>query len=166
VQEFRTLIERYEAAVFTLAYRMLGRREEAEDATQDTFIKVFRGLSSYSDKAPFWPWLRRIVVNACIDRQSREFPSDDVETAVDLEQPFVDSVVAEVLRKCEIEKIDGTIAGLPDMYRTVVVLRYREDLSFDEIAEALSQNPGTVRVRLHRAMKMLSERLAVVNDEL
>jgi RNA polymerase sigma-70 factor, ECF subfamily len=166
MQEFRTLIERHEAAVFNLAYRMLGRREEAEDAAQDAFVKVFRSLNAYSDQMPFWPWLRRIVVNACIDKQPREYSSDDVETTIDLEEPFVDSVEMEVLRKCEIERIDETIAGLPGTYRTVVVLRYREDLSFEEIAEAMGQTPGAARVRLHRAMKMLSERLAVVNDEL
>jgi RNA polymerase sigma-70 factor, ECF subfamily len=165
-QDFRTLIERYEGAVFTLAYRMLGRREEAEDAAQDTFIKVFRSLNSYSDSAPFWAWLRKIAVNSCLNNLPREFPSDEVETALDLEQPFVDAVQAEVLRKCELEQMDAVIAGLPEMYRTVVVLRYREDLSFDEIADALGQTPGAVRVRLHRAVKMLSERLAVVDNEL
>ncbi len=60
VREFRILVDRYQQGVFRLAYRILGRREDAEDAAQDTFIRAFRSIHTYSDTGAFWPWVRRL----------------------------------------------------------------------------------------------------------
>ena len=163
-QDYRKLVERYQASVHLLAYRMLGRREDAEDAAQDTFIRAYRSLASYNDEADVWPWLRRIAINCCLKLLPRDFPVDDVEEMVRLE-PFADSVETEVFRKCTKESVLKVVAGLPESYRTAVALRYLEDLSTSEIAEILNEPAGTVRVRLHRALRMLSERL-VIEDEL
>ncbi len=166
VQDFRWLIQRYHKCVYAIAYGILRRREDAEDAVQDTFIKVFRSLHTYCDEKSFWSWARRIAVNCCLDRLPQDVPTEDVEQMVDYQQPFIDSVEAEVLSRCEGHITDSVVAGLPADYRVVVVLRYYDGLSASEIAESLGIPAGTVRVRLHRALKMLSERLAVVRDEL
>ena len=163
VREFRILVDRYQQGVFRLAYRILGRREDAEDAAQDTFVRAFRSIHTYSDTGAFWPWVRRIAVNCSIKKLPQEFPSDAVERILDIEQPPIE---AEVFRECELQELRKAIAGLPESYRTAAVLRYQEDLSIAEIAELLDQPAGTIRVRLHRALKMLSERMVVIGDEL
>ena len=163
VQEFRVLVERHQKAVFLLAFRILGRREDAEDAAQDAFVRAYQSLHTYSDSGKFWPWIRRITVNCCIKKLPREFPSDELERTADAEQC---SVEADVLRKCELQELRKAIAGLPAAYRTATVLRYQEDLSIRETAELLDEPAGTIRVRLHRALKMLSERMVVTGDGL
>lgn len=163
MQEFRCLVDRYQGAVHALSYRILRRREDAEDAAQDTFICVYKSLHTYRESGAFWSWLRRITVNCCLKRIPREVPSDEVETMIDINQPCVDSVAAEYFRRCDLETIQEAIADLPVNYRTVVVLRYQEDLALTEIAQLLNERDVTVRVRLHRAIKMLTDRL-VVNE--
>jgi RNA polymerase sigma-70 factor, ECF subfamily len=164
-QEFRRLIERYQGKVFLLCLRILGRREEAEDASQDAFVRVFQSLGTFNQDSPFWPWARRIAVNCCLRKLPREFPSDRVDDAIESTQPFVDPVEAEFFNSCDRESMDKAVSCLPDQYRVVVAMRYLEDCSTKEIAELLGETPGAVRVRLHRALKMLSERLTVMKDE-
>ena len=166
VEEFTILVERYQSAAFGLAYRILGRREDAEDAVQDTFVRTYRGLGSYTGQAGFWPWVRRITMNCCISRLRRELPSDRVEAVLDSDDTCADPVEADVLRKCKSEAVRAIIADLPALYRTAVVLRYQENLCFDEIGELLHERAGTIRVRLHRAHKILAARLAEIRDEL
>lgn len=163
---FAHLIQRYQAAVYSTAYRILGRREDAEDAAQESFLRVYQALHAYSEEGAFWPWMRRIVINCCLNRLPREFPSEKVDQIIESEQPFIDTVEAEAFRRCDTDRIRALIADLPASYRLVAVLKYQEDLSSTEIAELLNETPGTVRVRLHRALKMLSQKLVVVGNEL
>ena len=161
-RDYQALVKRYQESVFALAYRMLGRREEAEDATQDAFIRAYRSLDAHVPGAEFWPWLRRIAINCCLGRLSREFPIEEIEEIA--QDPFVDSVETQVFKACRMELVRKAISGLPENYRTTVVLRYQEDLSVAEIGQMLNESPGTIRVRLHRALKMLADRL-VIDDE-
>jgi RNA polymerase sigma-70 factor, ECF subfamily len=161
--EYQALVKRYQESVFALAYRMLGRREEAEDATQDAFIRAYRSLDSHLPGAEFWPWLRRIAINCCLRKHSREIRVEEVDD--NAQDPFVDSVETQVFKKCQTELVQRLISGLPENYRTPLVLRYQEDLSIAEIAQMLQESPGTIRVRLHRALRMLAERL-VIDDEM
>jgi RNA polymerase sigma-70 factor, ECF subfamily len=165
---FRELVTQHEQAVFRLACRMLNRREDAEDAVQEAFLRAYQNLSACSGGDKFAAWLRRIVVNCCLTRlnSEREIPSDQVEEALDSDRPYTNQVEIEVLRRLAQEDIRGAIDSLPDSYRTVVVLRYHEDLTCVEIADLLSESPGAIRVRLHRAHKALAERLAVVSNEM
>jgi RNA polymerase sigma-70 factor, ECF subfamily len=161
-RDYQTLVKRYQESVFALAYRILGRREEAEDATQDTFINAYRSLDSHNAGAAFWPWLRRIAINCCLRKIPREFPVEEVEE--NAQESCVGSVEKQVLRKCQTETVQKIISGLPENYRTPLVLRYQEDLSIAEIAQVLDESPGTIRVRLHRALKMLADRLVIDNE--
>jgi len=165
-EEFRAFIERYQARAYALAYSVMRRREDAEDVVQDAFVKAYNGLHTFSDGAPFWPWIRRITVNCCIRRLPREFPSDEIERMVEDEQPYVDAVHLEVCRKFERAGIREAISRLPESYRMAVVLRYQEDLSPTEIAEITGETPVAIRVRLHRAVRMLTDRLAVTEHEM
>jgi RNA polymerase sigma-70 factor (ECF subfamily) len=165
LSEFRRLVERYQRPVYILAFRILGRREAAEDAAQDIFIRVYQSLGTYSDRHAFWPWLRRVAVNCCLKKVDREFPSDEVELMIELDQPTIDPVEVEVLRKVDLNLIDRASTRIPGPYRAIIALRYLEDLSTPEIAEILDVPVGTVRVRLFRAIKLLAEQLAVTENE-
>lgn len=164
--EFRQLVTRHQRSALTLAYRMLGNHDEAEDAVQDAFVKVFKSLDTFAQGSAFWPWLRRTVINCCIRRMSNITHTDDIDTLLDAKQPKVESAEIEVLRKCDSQELRSAIKDLPFDYRNVLVLRYQEDLSTPEIAQALGVSAGAVRVRLHRALRMLAERLAVIQVEM
>ncbi|MDO8587732.1 MAG: sigma-70 family RNA polymerase sigma factor [Armatimonadota bacterium] len=164
--EFRELVARHQRSALTLAYRMLGNWDDAEDAAQDAFVNAFRSLDGFSEAGHFWPWFRVTVVNCCIRRMSHRVPTEDIDTLLDSAQPFVDSAESEALKRRGAEDVRTAISGLPPEYRSVVVLRYQEGYSTSEIAEALEVSPGAVRVKLHRALKMLAERLAVIEVEL
>lgn len=166
MHDFRWLIQRYHKSVYAIAYGILRKREDAEDVVQDTFIKIFKSLNTYSDDRSFWSWARRITVNCCIDRLPKDFPTEDIEQLADSQQPLINGCEAEIFTRYEGEIMDSIVAGLPVEYRIVVVLRYYDGLSTSEIAELLGIPAGTARVKLHRAIKMLSKRLAVVKDEL
>ena len=165
-EEFRVLMQRHQAAVFMLAYRFFGRREDAEDIVQETFLRVYQSLSSLRQSEKLWPWVRRIALNTCLKRVTPEIPSDEVEQLIDCLPDETIEVEAEVLRHLDSEDIHLAIAGLTMEYRAIVVMRYMEDLSCVEISELLNKPASTVRVQLHRALKMLSKRLAVIKNEM
>lgn len=164
--DFAHLVRRYETPAYSTAYRILGRREDAEDAVQVSFLRAYQALDSYNQDGTFWPWMRRIVINCCLNRLPREFPSDSIEQIIESEQPCIDTVEAEAFRRCDAGRIREMITQLPTSYRLVAVLKYQEDLNATEIAEFINETPGAVRVRLHRALKMLSQKLAVTAHEL
>jgi RNA polymerase sigma-70 factor (ECF subfamily) len=152
-------VQRYQPILYRLAYRILGRHEDAEDAIQETFLRIYQNLASQKESGKFWPWARQIGINICLKRLSPEFPSSDVERLIESAQPVENPIEDDLLSRIEIEGLHSAIAELPDMYRTVVVLRYFEDLPSVEIAELLGKPASTVRVQLHRALNMLCETL-------
>lgn len=164
IDDYRVLMNRYQSAVFRLAYRILGRREDAEDAVQEIFVKAFSKLADCREPGKFWPWIRTITVNACVRRFSRETPTEEIESLCDSELPSVDPVQLEVLRRVQAVEVQKMIAGLPETYRVVIVLRYIEDLSYKEIARLVGIESHTVAARLHRAKKLLAERLVVFKN--
>lgn len=165
-QRYGELVRKYQDAAFRIAYRITGRREDAEDAVQDTFLRAYGKLGSCRDRSRFWPWVRRIAVNVCLAKMSRETPCEYVEEMRDASSPLGKPVEAEVVGRAAAREVRRAIAGLPKDYRLAIVLRYQEELSYKEIAEALGESFSTVRIRLHRAKKMLAERLAVLMDEM
>ena len=159
------LVARYQRSAYWLAYRMTGSREEAEDAAQEAFVKAYVKLDAYRGKGSFWPWLRRILVNACLAKASRKGAKEPMVELTEAECGSDYSLETEVLSRAEAEDVRSAIAELPAAYRTAVVLRYREGLSCKEIAEQLGESLSTLKVRLHRARKMLAVRLGGLSDE-
>lgn len=157
---------RYQGSVYRLAWRILGRREEAEDVVQDTFLKAYGKLASCRDRSRFWPWIRRIAVNTCMDRISLESPCEDVEELREAESSMEDPVESEAIRRAEASDIQRVVDGLPMVYRAVIILRYEEELAYKEIADLLGDSVSNVQVRLHRAKRMLVQRLAVIINEM
>ncbi len=155
-EEFRELVVRHQAAVFRLSLRILGRREDAEDAAQEAFIKAYSNLASYRERGKFAQWLRTIAINTCLNRLPREVP-------VDLPESIEDGAIspeAEALRRIDCEEVWRAVGSLSPAYRAVLALRYAEDMSYKEIAEALGEPTSTIQVRLHRAKKALASVIA------
>ncbi|MEN6522036.1 MAG: RNA polymerase sigma factor [Armatimonadota bacterium] len=158
------LVQRHQGAVYRLAYRMLNRAEDAEDIVQDTFVKAYLRLAECKDRSKFAAWIRRIAVNTCLSRLPKEIPSDNVEIMSDAEAPLDDPVMSEVIRRIERDHVRDIIARLPTDYRVVIILRYEEDFSYKEIAEILGEPISRISVRVHRAKKMLAQKLVVTAD--
>ena len=167
-KSYRELIELYQPQVFSLALRMLRRAEDAEDVTQETFIRMFRALDRYDPTRSFPAWLFTIASRLCIDhirrRKSSPVPltQRDVHTDEEYTLEIADPGLGpeELTSRGEEETRTRTlIDSLPPHYRIVVMLRHQQDLSYEEIAEALHLPLGTVKARIHRARALLRDRL-------
>lgn len=165
---YRDLVERYRRPVYTLARRMVRSAEDAEDVAQETFVRMFRALDRYDPARPFAAWLFTIATRLCIDhlRRRRVQPvsltREDSESGESRELDIEDTLPGPEELAARSEEERGTrdlIEGLPEHYRVVVVLRHQQDLSYEEIAEALSLPLGTVKARIHRARALLKERM-------
>jgi RNA polymerase sigma-70 factor (ECF subfamily) len=131
------------------------------DIAQEVFLKLFSCIGSFRGDSGFESWLYRLVVNSCLDQKRRTrrlMPM--VDGLLDLLQAPGRSAMDEVLRREMSERVRAAVGGLPPEQRMVIVLRYTQGLSYDEIAEALGCSAGTVASRLNRAHKTLERRLA------
>ena len=161
---FETLVLEYEKNVYNIALRMTGNSEDAADMTQEAFIKAYNSLQSFRGDSKFSVWLYRIVSNVCLDflRSKNRRPTvslsvedDDGEDAqLDVAD---ESQSPELLldRKLTRDSVRGGIDSLPPDYRQILLLREIQGLSYDEIAQALSLEVGTVKSRIFRARKRL-----------
>jgi len=160
-EAFRALFEKYKDLVYSVALRYSGDPAVAQDIAQDTFLKLFSALGSFRGESNFEAWLYRMVVNSCFDhkRKTRRLTPllDGILDA--LRTPDV-SVLDEVLRSEMSAYVKSVVDGLPDNQRMVVVLRYTQGLSYDEIAVILGCSAGTIASRLNRAHKLLERRLS------
>jgi RNA polymerase sigma-70 factor (ECF subfamily) len=163
---FNRLVLKHKDRMYGLCLRMLaGDRHEAEDAAQETFVKVYHALNDFRMEAKFSSWIYRIAVNTCKNRfASRSY--QESQRARDLEAADADGAPstglapspAQVLEtKDKRERIEAAIARLPDEQRVLVVLRDVEGRSYEEIAESTGLNPGTVKSRLNRGRRQLQE---------
>jgi RNA polymerase sigma-70 factor (ECF subfamily) len=163
---FTALMEAYRDRVLRLALYRIGNSEDAHDAVQETFVRVYRALNRFDRKRSFAPWVYRIAHNVIIDhfrlKKNRIQPVEP-----NPEQPFEDgpdrkavnpeqAVISEEVR----DQVWKAIQSLPENYRCVVVFRFLDDLSYAEIAEALELTEANVMMRMSRARRMLSDRLA------
>ena len=167
---FHELIRRCERAIYFLLLSLLHNEAEAEDAAQETAIKVFRNLHLFRGESQFKTWVLSIARNEGLGRlrklENRKEDSLDAltEDAGDFTPAMLTSwreVPAEELEKQELRSLlNQTIQGLPEIYRNVVLLRDVEEMDVCETAAALGVTEGTVKVRLHRARAMMQRALA------
>lgn len=165
---YADLLERYRRPVYAIVRRMVPNDEEARDIAQEAFIKAFRKLDTYDTTRSFANWLFRIASNLVIDRHRRRklVTVPLVRTGRDGEEertwdtesggPSPAEEFSDRERGARLGKI---IDSLPPGYRAVIVLRHLESRSYDEIAEILELPLGTVKARIHRAHKLLREKL-------
>ncbi|MBM7705001.1 RNA polymerase sigma factor SigW [Metabacillus iocasae] len=165
---FSEVVEYYKDKVYQLCYRMLGNREEAEDSAQETFIRAYVNIQSYDTNRKFSTWLYRIATNLCIDRIRKKKP----DYYLDAEVPGTDGLTMysqiaadQALPEDELESLElqeliqSEILKLPEKYRTVIVLKYVDELSLKEISDILDLPVGTVKTRIHRGREALRNRL-------
>ncbi len=168
---FRQLVERHTPALFNLAYRLTRDREEAADITQEAFRRAFEALPTSRTDLPFKPWLFQIAVNLCRDwaKRRRPIPLTDLarepddgaerEDAADSLPDTSPLPVALVEAEETRQALQRAIEDLPAAYRAAIVLRYMEDMSYQDIAATLGLPLNTVRTHLARAKKALQTRL-------
>jgi RNA polymerase sigma-70 factor (ECF subfamily) len=154
---FDTLITRHRQAVYRLCWSATGNHADADDAAQETFVRLFRALPAYNSERPFLPWLRKIAWNCALSvrRDGRSgVPTVSGGSLPDLPDP-AEGPEAAAAGKEEKERVAMAVADLPDELRTILVLRTVEGLSYAEIAEAAGIPVGTVMSRLSRARARL-----------
>jgi RNA polymerase sigma factor (sigma-70 family) len=156
------VVEQHSDRVFRLAYRLTGNRPDAEDLTQEVFVRVFRSLDSYTP-GTFEGWLHRITTNLFLDgarrKQRIRFDALSDERAARLTSPSPAPELAVADRVFD-DDIETALATLPPDFRAAVVLCDVEGLSYEEIAEIMDAKLGTVRSRIHRGRTMLRKALA------
>jgi RNA polymerase sigma-70 factor (ECF subfamily) len=156
------VVTAHSARVYRLAYRLTGNPHDAEDLTQEVFVRVFRSLSSYTP-GTFEGWLHRITTNLFLDQARRKAKirfdalSDDAETRIPSRTLTPD---AQYLDTMFDDDVETALAQLPPDFRAAVVLCDIEGLSYEEIADVLDLKLGTVRSRIHRGRSMLRKALA------
>jgi RNA polymerase sigma-70 factor (ECF subfamily) len=156
---FRALFETYQDRVYSIALRYSGDRSLALDIAQEVFLKLLSNIQEFRGDAGFEAWLYRVVVNCCLDRQRRGRMLLFVEDFFDSLRGADNTVLQDMMRQEMQQHVQGAVAKLSPEHRMVVVLRYTEGLSYDQIAEALGCSAGTVASRLNRAHKILERRL-------
>ncbi len=159
-EAFGVLVERHERRTYNLALRMLGREEDARDATQDAFLTAFRKLASFRGDAAFSTWLHRVTVNACYDLLRRSARAPLVARGEDEPGPEPGAPVPDHAdATAGAVDVRRALLRLPPEHRAVLVLHDVQDLPYEEVARALGVPVGTVKSRLHRARVALGREL-------
>jgi len=172
---FAALVRIHQATVYNIAYRMVGQRETAQDLAQEAFLRAFKALDTFDLKRPFGPWLYRIATNLSINWVKRArlptvsldapYPADG-DDAEPLAVPDTSAEPAARFAQAEMQKqLRQIILSLPPDYRVVIELRHFQEMSYEEMAEALKAPIGTVKTRLFRARRLLRDRLSGVLDQ-
>lgn len=175
--EFDRLVERYHKQAYNIAYRMTGNHADAEDLTQEAFVRAFRFFGNYRRDWPFDNWLYKIMSNLFVDDlrrrpkahvQSLDQPLDLSSGSGDvyLEIPDAGSNPERMVMSHELdEHIQRALSSLPNDFRMTVILADIEGLSYEEISVAMKCSLGTVRSRLHRGRKLLRAKIALFERE-
>lgn len=164
-EAFRELVARYKKAVYSLCYRMAHNHEEAEDLSQELFIKVYQNLDKYDHNYRLSTWILKIASNTTIDSLRKKrvdtLPlDDDIESKQ--EMASAESIFFHQDNKRVIEKM---IQELPEEYRLLIILYHQQGLSYKEIAEAVNIPMSKVKNRLHRARNILKDELKTIKEE-
>lgn len=177
-QAFSILVSKYQRRAFGIAYGILKNPDDAMDAAQDAFVKVFRNIGGFKGNSSFYTWFYRIVVNVCIDQYRRKKKMRSVEyddtyrrrDESDGVHPLQGNTrpmhPGEKFKQEELgEVLYAALETLSDNHRTIIILREVEGLSYEEIAETMDCHLGTVMSRLHHARKNLQKALKPYLEE-
>ena len=155
---FRDLVDRLAGLAFNIAWRMTGHRADAEDISQEVFLRLHRHFATYDPRLPFLPWFRRLTSNACLNwcrthRSRRPERLTDSDPAAPDPAPDTSDELLVAMRE------------LPDEQRLVLAHFYFENLSVAEIAEAVDAPAGTIKTRLFRARESLKSKLQILKPD-
>jgi RNA polymerase sigma factor (sigma-70 family) len=159
-QVYASLVDKHKSYAFTIALKILQNRPEAEEATQDAFIKAYHNLKAFNKEAKFSTWLYRIVFNTAISykRKNRQQYISIENTIIEYKQE-----AEGVLEKTDKKKfLNKAMAMLNEADRTALSLFYLEEFSLEEIADITGMQANTIKVRIHRARQRLAEELKII----
>jgi len=166
VESFNQLILRWERPIYALAYRVIGREEDARDVCQETFLRAFRALPGFKGQAKFSSWLYRIALNLCRDwvRRQRRAPVVEAPEGVDpldlvAERQRTESIEDLVSRRELSAAVAEAMALLPEEQRTAIILKEYHGMTFQEIAELQGCPLSTVKTRLYQGLTVLRRHL-------
>lgn len=160
-EAYGELVTRHQNQVFNVCYRLLGERREAEDMSQETFIRAYEKLATFDVERPFGPWIRRVATNVCLN-QLKKFKMVHLEYQDELDEPRDDPEPGPEDQRVLAERhlmIRRALRALPVHYRAVIELRHFHELSYAEISNELGIPLSDVKSHLYRARRQLAERL-------
>lgn len=159
VNAFEVLIEKYKKAVYNTAYRMMGNREEAEDVSQEAFIRMYKALSKYNPEYKFITWALKVTTNLCLDNlRKRKGETVPIDEGFDIKDGK-DTPEEEYIRRENQKLVQDAIMRLPGKYREFLILFHHRNLSYQEIMDITGESLTIVKNRLYRARQMLKEEL-------
>ncbi|MBN2416574.1 sigma-70 family RNA polymerase sigma factor [bacterium] len=167
-QAYHWLLERYKNGIYNLIYQMIKNHEETRDLVQETFIKAFNSLDSYNDKYAFSTWLYKIAYNHSIDAiRKKKLKTLPLDRPISLKEGDVKPQIGDesqspernMLLKEKQQMLDNVIEWLPERYREAIILRHKEERSYEEISEILDIPIGTVKARIFRAREMIKKKM-------
>lgn len=173
MQAFEKIVERHQHAVFRIVYRLLKDIQEAEDVTQDTFLRCYQQLHRYDLSRPFTPWLYRIATNLALSRLRRKSRHRLIPWGLAPRNPESKSDEPNILKACPEEELLNkearqevlhALKSLKPVDQTVIILRYFEELSYEEIALILRTRRNNIEVRLSRARRQLRQLIKKAAD--
>jgi RNA polymerase sigma-70 factor (ECF subfamily) len=158
------IVRQYRRKVFNVAYKFVGKHEEAEDLTQDVFLKIFRSLDTFDRRANFQTWLISVSRNLCIDhyrsvRKERETIDRDVDAADLSPATSAPSPMAAFEQRDRVTLLRQALSALPETLRVAVLMRDIQELSYQEIADQLRLPEGTVKSRINRGRTELARQI-------
>jgi RNA polymerase sigma-70 factor (ECF subfamily) len=161
---WESIVQQYRRKVFNVAYKFVGRHEEAEDLTQDIFIKIFKSLGTFDRRANFQTWLISVSRNLCIDhyrsvrqeRQAIDHQIDPNELSPVAHEP---GPVAAIEQQDRVLLLREALAALPESLRKAVLMRDIQELTYQEIADKLHLPEGTVKSRINRGRTELARQI-------
>jgi RNA polymerase sigma-70 factor, ECF subfamily len=163
---FNQLILRWERPIYALAYRTIGREEEARDVCQEAFLRAYRALPGFKGEAKFSSWLYRITLNLCRDwiRKQRRQPVSQVPEDTDIDELAaasgpVESIEELVARRELSAVVEAAMAQLPEEQRTAIILKEYHGMTFQEIADMQGCPLSTVKTRLYQGLSVLRKHL-------
>jgi RNA polymerase sigma-70 factor (ECF subfamily) len=165
------IVRQHWRKVFNIAYKFTGKHDEAEDLTQDVFLKIFKSLNTFDQRANFQTWLVSVSRNLCIDhyrsvRKERETIDRDVDAGELTPAAATVSPIAALEQADRVALLKKAMAQLPPTLRMAVLLRDIQELSYQEIAERLGLPEGTVKSRINRGRTELARQIRRLRDEL
>jgi RNA polymerase sigma-70 factor (ECF subfamily) len=156
---FSELVNLHQLFLYNLALRAVSNPQEAQDISQETFIRAWRSIKKFRLESSFRTWLYRILMNLCYDRYprlQRDYKSLSIEEEFDLPDP--NRMDQNVDRKELCIFVHEHLQSLPEIYRLVLSMRFQQELSYQEIAEIMDMPIGTVKTTIYRAKAQLKER--------
>jgi RNA polymerase sigma factor (sigma-70 family) len=165
------IVRQHWRKVFNIAYKFTGKHDEAEDLTQDVFLKIFKSLDTFDRRANFQTWLVSVSRNLCIDhyrsvRKERETIDRDVDAGELAPVAQTTSPIAALEQRDRVDLLKKALDQLPPTLRSAVLLRDIQELSYQEIAERLHLPEGTVKSRINRGRTELARQIRRLRDEL